>query len=354
VRVLRGGRPRDWAVYVLASAGLAWTEYFGIFQIVAQQMTFLWILARARRPRRGREAAPSRLVGWLVATAVLVALLLPLAPFAWHQFAVNQNAGKGFGAPSQTALAGTQSISVYTVLANLAWAVIGYHSASIMEALVALWPLGILLSLFVLGRRASRETKLVLAAAVVPAALLLVAGMQKRFLYDVRYMSGVAVALLLLASRMVTGATRSTRLQVFGCLALVAVFTAGLGDEQFNGTNPRLYDFGGALGAVNAQWRGGDLLVYAPGSIGPVLDYYAPHARSEVMTSQVPAVPTGDTIFVLASPTLMNGTQPEQLRQLLVELRRVDLTGAVILKSNVTIWTFIVPQAIVPGPRSSP
>jgi O-antigen/teichoic acid export membrane protein/4-amino-4-deoxy-L-arabinose transferase-like glycosyltransferase len=351
VRALRHGRPRDWAIYLLASAGLAWTEYFGIFQVVAQQLYFAWYLASVRRRRAG---PPSLLLGWLAATGILIALMLPLAPFAWHQFAVNQNAGKGFGAPSQTSLAGTQSISVYTVLANLAWAVIGYHSASIMEALVALWPLGILLSLFILGRRASPSTKLVLTAAVVPALLLLGAGMEKRFLYDVRYMSGVVVALVLIAARMVTGSTKSVRMQVLGCVALVAVFTTGLVDEQFNGTNPRLYDFAGALGTINAEWKPGDLVVYAPGSIDAVLEYYSQHARTELLTSQVPAAPPGDAVFVLASPSLMNSNQPGQLRQLLVRLRQVDLTGRVILKSNVTVWTFIVPTApLAAGPVSA-
>lgn len=338
-RAVRRGRPVDWAIYVLASAALIWTEYFGLFQVIAQQLFFLWLLARGRVERRR-----ALLAGWLAAAVALILLVLPLAPFAWHQFMVNQNTGKGFGAPSQTSLAGTQTLSVYTVLANLAWAVIGYHSASIMEALVALWPLGILMTLFILGRRASRETKLVLFAAVVPAALLLAAGMEKRFLYDVRYMSGVAMALLLLGSRVITGASQRTRMQAIGCIAMVAALAAGLGDEQFNGTNPRLYDFAGALKIVDQQWRPGDALVYSPSSLWELVDYYSPQAHSEPIPHRLPSAPPGGAIFVVASPTLMQLNDTQQLQRMLTDLRQKDLPASTIHRSNVTVWTFIVPE----------
>lgn len=335
-RALRRGRPADWAIYVLASAGLAWTEYFGLFQVLAQQLFFLWLFLRHPDQR-------ARLVGWVVATAAFLALFAPLAPFAWHQFLVNQNAGKGFGAPSQTNLAGTGSISVYTVLANLVWAAVGYHSAPIMKRLVALWPLGILATLFVLGRRSTWATRLVAVCVVVPAALLLAAGMEKRFLYDVRYMSGVAAALVLLGARLLTGSSRSRRLQLVGCVAVVAALLAGLGDEQLNGTNPRLYDFRGALKSVNAQWRAGDVLVYAPSDIQTVIAYYSPQARAVSPAARLPEVPEGGTIFVLASRPLMNASGPAQLRHLLVDLRSADVAAGVVRRSNVTVWKFLVP-----------
>jgi hypothetical protein len=168
--------------------------------------------------------------------------------------------------------------------------------------------------------------------------------MEKRFLYDVRYMSGVAVALLLLGSRLVTGATRSARMQVMGCAALVAVLTAGLVDEQFNGTNPRLYDFNGALSAVDARWQAGDALVFAPGSIDAVLTYYAPRIRAQVMTSTPPVARPGGSVFVLASSTLMSDSDTQHLRRTLSALRQTDVAQSVVRKSNVTVWAFAVPD----------
>ncbi len=351
IRVLERGRARDWTVYVLASAALFWTEYFGCFQIIAQQAFFFAVMWR---DRHGRGRRPSLLRGWLVATGVLVLTVLPLVPFVWHQFLVNQAAGKGFGGPSQTPLAGEQRLSIYTVLANVTWALVGYHSAGVMAALVALWPLGILLSVFLLGRNMTRPTLAVVVAAVVPLGMLVGAGMAKRFLFDVRYMSGVCVALLLLTSRLITGATRSRRMVVAGCVAVTAVFAASLVDEQINGSNPRLYDFAGALRAVSRHMQPGDQLTYAPADIGLVLEYYRPKAPMYPMDGRLPTSAPGHTVFVLASKDLMNGDQPVQLDRELARLRLVDRPAGVIKKPNVEVWMFVVPPTSAAPARPGP
>ncbi len=344
-RVLkRGGRAGDWSIYVLASAALAWTEYFGIFQILAQQAFFIAVMWR---DRRGRGQGTRLLRGWLVSTAALVALGAPLVPFAFHQFLVNQNAGKGFGAPTQTPLAGGghHGINIYTVLANLAWAVMGYHSAGIMAALVALWPVGILLAIFMLGRNMTRTTLAVVVSAVVPLLLLIGAGEAKRFLFDVRYISGVVMALMLLTARMVTGSTRSHRLQVAGCVALAAIFGTSLVDEQINGSNPRIYDFAGAVHTIDQRAVPGDELIYSPGNLDLVLQYYAPHMPSRPASLGAPQLAPGHTLFVLASKSLMNGSQPGQLGRLLAHLRQVDRPAGSFRKPNVEVWMFQVPRS---------
>ncbi len=353
VRVLERARPGDWAIYVLASGALAWTEYFGLFQIAAQQAFFIAVIWR---DRRGGGQGTRLLRGWLVATGVLLLIGAPLMPFAFHQFLVNQNAGKGFGAPSQTPLTGGhQGINVYTVLANLAWAVMGYHSAGIMAALVALWPIGILLAIFMLGRNMTRSTLVVVVTAVVPLGLLLGAGLEKRFLFDVRYMSGVVMALMLLAARLVTGSTRSRRLQVMGCVALSAVLMTALVDEQINGSNPRLYDFSGAVHAIDQRLKPGDQLVYAPGDIGLVLDYYAPKVPMRPTSHGVPSPAPGHMLFVLASKSLMNGTQPAELGRVLAHLHQIDRPVGFIEKPNVEVWMFEVPPtAAIPALPGAP
>ncbi|MBV9660857.1 MAG: glycosyltransferase family 39 protein [Acidimicrobiales bacterium] len=334
VRVLRFGRPGDWAIWALSSAGLVWTEYFSMFQVIAQQAVFVGVLV-SRKDGRRRLA-----VGLLAATAVIVACTAPLLPFAWHQFVVNQNAGKGFGAPSQVGLTGAQAISVYTVLANMAWALIGYHSAAMMAAIVALWPAGILLALFLLGRNMTDRTIAVAATAVIPAMLLLGVGTFKRNLFDIRYMSGVIVALLLLMARLVTGSTRSFRIQAVTSAVLVVLLTASLGDEQVNGSNPRLFDFAAAFHAVDAQYQPGDLLAYAPGDLGLVASYYAPRVRSVSLGSSPPKVAAGQKLFVLASQTLMGPGQPAQVGHDLAELRNRSREVDIIKKANVTVWVF--------------
>jgi hypothetical protein len=333
-RVLRYGQRTGWWIYALASAALVWTEYFAVFQLVAQHAVF--IAASARRPDRRRQL----LIGLAASTFLIAVLIAPLAPFAWHQFVVNQTAGKGFGAPSQVGLAGAQTISVYTVLANLGWALVGYHSAAVMAGLVALWPMGILLALFLLGRNITDRTAAVLAAALVPALLLLAVGMFKRNLFDVRYMSGAVVAVLLLCARLVTGASRTIRVQAAACVVLVAVLAVSLGDEQVNGSNPRLYDFAGALNAVDARYRPGDLLLYTPDDLGLVISYYAPRVQAEGLGSHAPVRPHGTELFVLGSINLMGDAGPAQLGKVLSDLRRMDRQVAVIKKANVSVWVF--------------
>jgi O-antigen/teichoic acid export membrane protein len=334
-RVLRYGRTRDWAIFVAPSVALVWTEYFGILQVVTQLAVFAGVAIRRRR-----DGGRRMLLGLIASTAMIGALCAPVLPFAWHQFLVNQNAGKGFGTPSQVGLPGQQSISVYRVLANVAWMVVGYHSANIMTAIVALWPVGILLALFMLGRNMTDRTVAVLATAVVPTLMLLVIGFFKQNLFDVRYLSGASVAMLLLVARAVTGGFSSIRLQAVGCALLACLMIVSLGDEQLNGSNPRIFDFSGALRDVQAQYKTGDLLVYTPADLGMVVSYYVPNIASEPLSRAIPAAGAGSKIFVLASKELMDPGGPAELGTALSRLDREDHPMGEIKKANVTVWTF--------------
>ena len=40
VRIFRGGGRLAWVLYVLASVAMVWTQYFGAFQVVVQQLAF--------------------------------------------------------------------------------------------------------------------------------------------------------------------------------------------------------------------------------------------------------------------------------------------------------------------------
>ena len=341
-RVMRRGSQQDWAIFTLASAALVWTEYFGLFQVVTQQLVFAW-LAWSRR--RDRERLSRLLVPWALATFALLAFLAPLLPFMSHQFLVNQNAGKGFGGPSQVGLSGAQAISVYTVLTNFAWAIIGYHSAAVMAALVALWPIGILLALFLLGRNITFSTVVVVASAVLPALLLLGIGLFKRNLFDVRYISGVVVALLLLVARGITGGSRSIRVQAVACVVVAGIFAVSLGDEQVNGSNPRLYDFAGALKAVEHRAHPGDVILYDPSDIALVVSYYAPNLEALPVGAPGATPAPGHEVFVLASQNLMHPGEPGALGRELNRMRKVERQTAVIKKANVTVWVFRAPPA---------
>ncbi|HLH99676.1 MAG TPA: glycosyltransferase family 39 protein [Acidimicrobiales bacterium] len=337
---VRKGNFKYWAWWVVMSAALGWTEYFGLFQVLVQQLVWIGLLLRHRRaPDAGR-----RLLMWVGASLVLVALVAPLVPFAYHQFLVNQNAGKGFGGPSQVGAgaAGTDtSFSVYSVLANILWAGLGYHSNSIMADLGALWPLGILGCLLVLGRRHRGETKLVVAAAAGPLLLIVALASKKPTLLDVRYVSGLASLLVLLGARFVTGCTRRVGATVLASVLVVGVLSVSLFDQQSNGSNPRRYDFQSAIQTIDRQFRPRDQLIYDPPDLGQVVSYYAPHDRRGPLQEVKVLPPRHGTLWILASRSLMsNEGDKYRLHLLLGYLRHFAHEKVGFDVPNVQVWEF--------------
>lgn len=342
VMALRDGRARYWVAYALASAGLGWNEYFGLLQVMAQQMAFagwFWM----HRHQSGEAALRTRraALGWLASSLGILVLLAPLVPFAFHQFAVNQALGKGFGStPSQITRAGPAGLSFYAVLANLVWAIWGYHSTPAMAALVAMWPVGILVALFVLGRKHQASTSLVLVCIAVPTAVLIGAGSIKPDLFDIRYLSGAVVLLMCFLARMLTGALSRPAGLRLATLALVGTMSLGLFDQQVNGANPRRYDFRSALALVDQQYRPQDLLVYDPQSLDLVVEYYSGHLRRRQLKVGNALIPPGVHLFVLASNRLMQGSDKAVLAIDLTRLEGKDHLVEKIDRANVEVWEF--------------
>src|SRR3984957_12680229 len=65
VRIFRAGGRLVWVVYVLASAAMVWTQYFGAFQVVVQQLAFAFACYT-----KWRRAEPVRhlLVPWIISS----------------------------------------------------------------------------------------------------------------------------------------------------------------------------------------------------------------------------------------------------------------------------------------------
>lgn len=344
VRIVRRGPEHAgrlaWVVYVLATVAMIWTQYFGLLQFAAQQLAFLWMLAV--RFRRGQPLG-HLLRAWLISLAVIAAALTPLLPFAYHQFVVNQNAGKGFGAPQQVGCSATvcgSGIGVYTVLANFIWAVIGYQPTPTMLILGALWPLGMLLALALLGRRARPVTALLVACVFGPGLAALGLGIVKPFLFDIRYLFPAVALLTILLARGLTGFVRRPRtLAVVTGVALV-VLSAFLVNQQVNGSNPRRYDFNTALEAIDHHDRHGDVLLYSPGDLNYLVRYYSPHVRARSLTAR-PQVPVHDhTVWLLVSRSLQSGPNHSTTKHALAYLRRHSRLVGRHKYANVEVWVF--------------
>jgi len=291
LRAIRNPSMANWAAYILATAALLWSHYFGLLLIVVQQLIWVGVLIHRRRTGEPIRAMG---LGFAYSLAVLAMQLVPLLVFAHKQF---DSTGAALGSPSGT----YDSLSFYAVVSNMAWALWGYHPDNITELLAAGWPLLLLLSLLLLGRGGSRQTIILAVAAIIPIVILIGVALYDRELFEVRYFLVAVPLLFLLIARLVTGWIRNpaARLAVIG----VVLFTLllGLADQQTNDDNPRLYDFRGAIDEIQADAGPKSLVLFEPPDMRYVLDYYAPELRRRPLRQGVPKRREGSPVFVIAS-----------------------------------------------------
>ena len=197
--------------------------------------------------------------------------LVPLAVFAHHQYQVTTAAA---GSPSGT----YDLLSFYSVLANLAWSLWGYQPDAATVLLAAMWPLSLLGSLVLLGRGGSRQTNAVAAAAILLVVLIIVSAFDNSF-FEVRNFLILAPLVLLLVARLITGWIRQPRARLLVAGAVMLTLVIGLADQQLNKSNPRLFDFRGAIQDIKADAGPNSLVLYEPADMRYVLEYYAPELR---------------------------------------------------------------------------
>jgi hypothetical protein len=291
LRVIRNGSMINWAAYILATAALLWSHYFGLLLIGVQQLVFVAVLVH--RKRSGEPVKPLAL-GFVYSAAVLVMQLVPLLVFAHHQYQVTSGAA---GSPSGT----YDLLSFYSVLSNLAWALWGYQPDATTVLLAATWPLFLLGSLVLLGRGGSRQTMTLAAAAITLVALLIVVSTFDRSLFEVRNFLILVPLVLLLIARLITGWIRKPTARLLVAGGVAATLLIGLADQQLNQANPRLFDFRAAIQQIKADAGPDGLVLFEPSDMRYVLEYYAPDLRSQPLSQRLSARGEGSPLFVLAS-----------------------------------------------------
>jgi uncharacterized membrane protein len=291
LRAIRNPSMGNWAAYILATAALLWSHYFGLLLIGVQQAIWVGILIHRRRTGEPNRAMA---LGFAYSLAVLAIQLVPLITFAQKQF---DSTSAAFGSPSGT----YDSLSFYAVVSNMAWALWGYHPDSITELLAAGWPLLLLLSLLLLGRGGSRQTIILAVAAITPIVLLVFVALYDRELFEVRYFLVAVPLLFLLIARLLTGWIRRPEARLAAIGVVLVTLLLGLADQQTNDGNPRLYDFRGAIEQIQEDAGPRTLLLYEPPDMRYVLDYYAPELRRRPLRQGVPRRREGSPVIVLAS-----------------------------------------------------
>jgi hypothetical protein len=244
--------------------------------------------------RRNGEPVRGLALGFAYCLVIFAMELVPLAVFAHHQYQVTSGAA---GSPSGT----YDLLSFYSVLANLAWSIWGYQPDAVTVLLAAMWPLALLGSLVLLGRGGSRQTTGLAAASIVLVVLLLVVSVFDNSYFEVRNFLILAPLVLLLVARLITGWIRQPRVRLIVAAAVMATLVVGLADEQLNQSNPRLFDFRGAIHDIQADAGQNALILYEPSDMKYVLEYYAPGIRRQALTRPISAGREASPVFVLAS-----------------------------------------------------
>jgi uncharacterized membrane protein len=291
LRAIRNGTMLNWAAYIFATSALMWSHYFGLILIGVQQLIFVGVIVYQRR---NGEAWRGLALGFAYSLVIFAMELVPLAVFAHHQYQVTSGAA---GSPSGT----YDLLSFYSVLSNLAWSIWGYQPDAVTVLLAAMWPLALLGSLVLLGRGGSRQTTGLAGAALVLVVLLLVVSVFDNSYFEVRNFLILAPLVLLLVARLITGWIRQPRVRLIVAGAVIATLVIGLVDEQLNKSNPRLFDFRGAIHHIQANAGPNALILYQPSDMKYVLEYYAPGIRRQALTRPISAGREASPVFVLAS-----------------------------------------------------
>ncbi|MBV8956163.1 MAG: hypothetical protein JO179_18640 [Solirubrobacterales bacterium] len=138
-------------------------------------------------------------------------------------------------------------------------------------------------------------------ASIALVLLLIVVSAFDRSLFEVRNFLILVPLVLLLIARLITGWIRQPTPRLLVAGGVMATLLIGLLNQQLNKANPRLFDFRGAIEHIKANGGAGSLVLYEPGDMRYVLEYYAPDLPAQPLTQPITAGTEGSPIFVLAS-----------------------------------------------------
>lgn len=339
VAAIRGDGRWAWIAYVVATAAMAWTQWFAVVPIAAQQLVFVGVLYRRRHDRIQRRRF---LLVWAAALGASLVLVLPLLPLALDQ--ISAYTGRRVATTTAPAQAGSAAsglagdVSVYAIGANAIWSVVGYHSDRVMTQIAALWPLLLLAGFAALGRGRSSRTTALLVCIAAPALAFVGAGMVKRDLFELRYFAGAVPLILVFVARSTTATFVRRRSQFAAAAAVVAVLTIGLVDQQLNGANPRRYDFEGALDRISDDAEEGDVILYEPDYLAEVVEYYAPDMAARSIDER-DHVAAGSRTWVLATTRVADDEATSaRVGDALADLERDRVIVDEFEVPNVHVW----------------
>jgi 4-amino-4-deoxy-L-arabinose transferase-like glycosyltransferase len=290
-RASRRSRPQDWALHVVAASAAVWSDWSAIFIVLAAEFPLAaGLLARRRNgtPLRGYVTA------WALDTLALACQLVPLALLFASQV-------RGHGGLAGVLDVSASSVSFYSAVSNVSWALFGFHPAVVTAALSAVWPLAMLASLLMVGRGVQRRPTLLLVCALLPAVGILLLGLFARGSFDIRYFLAAVPPVILLLARMTTGWPRSRTGMLIVAAGITVLLTAALVDQQRNPNNPRRYDYARAIASVQSEAGRSAAVYLAPGNLEAVVARQAPGLRTAPLSPRLATRAQAANVFVVKS-----------------------------------------------------
>jgi hypothetical protein len=261
-------------------------------------------------------------------------LFAPLVPYAYQQY--SHSAGHPLNGVAPAG-GGGSSLSVYNFLALFNWAILGYHSNAIIADLNALWPAIMLVVLLTLGRGLDSAVGLLAWCIAVPFALLFGAGFYQPNLFEIRYIAGVVPLIVVLAAVLVARVTLRAATAAVATALLVLVSVIGLVDQQYDWSNPRLFDFQHTVAWIAHRYRPGDVIAYGPDGIRGAIQYYSGSIPTE-LAGPNPGQGVRHLFLLIAPPLYGTDTTSESVTIYDAERGR-KLIGR-YEGANVDVWEF--------------
>jgi hypothetical protein len=301
VRARRSGAVRDWLVFTLAASLAVWSDWSGIFIVVAGEGVLLFGAAHRLRPR---QTADRWLAGWGISTLALACQLVPLGVL----FARQLHLGGGLAGVTGVAASG---VTFYSTVSNISWGLFGFHPSAVTTALSAIWPLVMLASLVLVGRGVSSRGALLLTGLLLPALGTLALGLAVPGAFDVRYAIASVPPLLVLVARATTAWPRSRTGTALFALGVTVVLGAALIDQELDRANPRRFDFSAALAGVRGEAPPGSLVLYEPANLRAVFTRDGGGLHAQPLSTHLPTRAATPDVFVITSQ--VNGSAAVQL-----------------------------------------
>ena len=277
IRIMRTGGRAYWVMFTLSSVALIYTQYFAVLHVAATLLVFA--IEMIRRHRASRNAGPL-LKQLTLSLSAQIVLLAPLAPYALHQAIHNQQSGFGFSAGNLAAgSAVVPPPGIYGLLTNIQWAIFGYLPDQLTTRLVALWPIGLLLLLLMLGRPRRHANRSLLIIAALPVLVIFGTSFiaaKSRSLAEVRYVAGAVPVVFILLAAGVTTVVASRRIQIAVVGVVLSTMLVALVIQETSTSNPRLYQYREAVERVRSESGPNDRVIYAPFYLNYMLEYYNP------------------------------------------------------------------------------